>query len=212
MYAQDGEDDILARFFGEQADGCFVDVGAMDGVTYSNTYLFEQRGWHGLCIEPNPKTFHRCQQRRKANCLWAAIVGSSEPREVTLYLSGMDELATLTTAHEADIARIHGNVGLPFNGFAPITVPAMTLDDAIMMHMAGTIDLLSIDTEWTNADVLKGFTLSLWQPRVVVIEVGDGVEAGMSDYFFIGKVGANLIYVRDGDDVKAMSKAVHGYA
>ena len=35
------------------ADGFFVEFGARDGITHSNTAYFERTlGWKGLCIEP----------------------------------------------------------------------------------------------------------------------------------------------------------------
>jgi hypothetical protein len=46
--------------------GIFVDVGANDGVTFSNTlWLERQLGWSGLAIEPNPEVFAKlCANRR----------------------------------------------------------------------------------------------------------------------------------------------------
>ncbi|GKZ01033.1 hypothetical protein MPSEU_001054700 [Mayamaea pseudoterrestris] len=32
----------------------FIDLAANDAKTLSNTLALEQRGWQGLCIEPNP--------------------------------------------------------------------------------------------------------------------------------------------------------------
>jgi FkbM family methyltransferase len=36
-------------------DGFFVDLGSADGVRISNTWLLEQRGWSGICIDPFPR-------------------------------------------------------------------------------------------------------------------------------------------------------------
>ena len=48
---------ILNNFFQNKKDGMFVDIGAHDGVTISNSLLFEKIGWNGICVEPLPKIF-----------------------------------------------------------------------------------------------------------------------------------------------------------
>ena len=206
-FAQNHEDDILARFFANQRAGIFLDIGAHDGVTYSNTYLFERRGWKGICVEPNPQTFQKLTASRQVPCIQAAIVGDPAQTSATLYLSQMPELATLTTAHTAEIAIIHRNVGLTFDEFQTAQVPALTLDALLEQIHVDAIDLLSIDTEWVNGDVLKGFSLHKHRPRVVVIEVGDGVKEGMQGYHFVREHHSNLFYVRDTADVERMQAA-----
>lgn len=211
MFAQNDEDSILARFFGDQSEGVYIDVGAFDGVTFSNTYLFDLRGWNGICIEPNPEPFAKLQQKRpRATCIQAAIVGNEHQKPVTLYLSKMPILATLTTEHADKIAIIHGNVGETFDGFTEIEVPSMNLVQAIgKSTWNGTIDLLSIDVEWTNNEVLYGFDILGYKPRVIVIETGGGVRETLDNvgYHFVAEHHSNLFYVRDVADIRRMKAA-----
>ena len=46
---------IFETFFGQRTEGLFVEVGAFDGVLYSNTWGLAARGWRGLLIEPVPE-------------------------------------------------------------------------------------------------------------------------------------------------------------
>ncbi|MGC4079207.1 MAG: hypothetical protein QM702_19630 [Rubrivivax sp.] len=46
----------------------FLDIGAHDGVSISNTYVLALR-WNGLCIEANPKTFQALIRNRRAACI-----------------------------------------------------------------------------------------------------------------------------------------------
>jgi FkbM family methyltransferase len=39
----------------EQQPGTFLEMGALDGVRYSNTLALERLGWHGVLIEANPQ-------------------------------------------------------------------------------------------------------------------------------------------------------------
>ena len=46
-------------------DGQYVDVGAHDGLTASNTYYFEKKkNWLGLLVEPTPSLFIKCKKNR----------------------------------------------------------------------------------------------------------------------------------------------------
>ena len=58
-HSQQGEDGILSEIFSRLGvrQGFFVDVGASDGLTNSNTRLMADRGWAGLMIEANPTAF-----------------------------------------------------------------------------------------------------------------------------------------------------------
>jgi FkbM family methyltransferase len=65
-YSQFGQDLFLNRwFFKNHRAGAFVDVGAYDGITGSNTYYFErQLGWRGVAIEANPEAVAKLVQNR----------------------------------------------------------------------------------------------------------------------------------------------------
>ena len=56
FFSQTGQDRLLfEHFFRGKRNGVFVDVGAYDGTTFSNTLFFERSmGWSGLCVEPLP--------------------------------------------------------------------------------------------------------------------------------------------------------------
>ena len=53
-YSQYGQDIILNdRIFKNKKNGYFIDIGAYDGVCFSNTLLYEEKfDWNGICIEP----------------------------------------------------------------------------------------------------------------------------------------------------------------
>jgi len=51
MYSRNKEDDVVLSYFGNFR-GRFLDIGANDGRSASNTYRFAELGWGGLCVEP----------------------------------------------------------------------------------------------------------------------------------------------------------------
>ena len=68
-HAQHGEDLALLAKLLEATDGqpgTFVEIGAFDGVTYSNTLTLELCfNWTGVLIEANPANYARLQANRR---------------------------------------------------------------------------------------------------------------------------------------------------
>lgn len=55
-------------------NGFFVELGAFDGITHSNTLLLETKfGWSGICIEANPNLYQILSGNRKCACVNALI-------------------------------------------------------------------------------------------------------------------------------------------
>lgn len=57
----------FTRFFGIPYQGFFVEVGAYDGESYSNTSGLADSGWNGLYIEPVFEYYNKCLIRHKNN-------------------------------------------------------------------------------------------------------------------------------------------------
>lgn len=52
-YSQRNEDLLALKYFDYKKNGYFVEMGAMDGIESSNTYLMETKyDWNGICVEP----------------------------------------------------------------------------------------------------------------------------------------------------------------
>src|SRR3982751_5457549 len=58
---------LYELFFGRRHDGVFVEIGAFDGYTYSNTSCLADAGWRGCYIEPVPSSADACRQRHAGN-------------------------------------------------------------------------------------------------------------------------------------------------
>ena len=49
-------------------NGFYVELGAADGITQSNTRYFEKNlGWRGILIEPEINNFNKCKKNRSKN-------------------------------------------------------------------------------------------------------------------------------------------------
>jgi len=66
---QELQDMYAYLYFKGKKDGYFVDIGAFDGITISNTYALEKIGWKGICVEPVPEIYERLIKTASVNVL-----------------------------------------------------------------------------------------------------------------------------------------------
>lgn len=199
-HAQFGEDRILERIFGRQEHGYCVEVGAYDGITGSATYLFEQKGWKCLLVEPIPELAD--QIRRSRSCLVANCAASGQDGETTLYVADrVEQMSTveLTPGHEEWIHGVGGAV-------REITVPTRTLDALVEEAGFPGINFMTIDVEGHEMDVLQGFSLERRRPRVVILEDNVAQRAsevarhmGRRGYVNFKRTGVNDWYAHESD-------------
>ena len=95
-YSQFNQDEIINTLLENKKEGVFIDVGAYDGITFSNSYFFEKsNNWTGICFEPNPIIFKKLAEVR--NC--TIINGGVSVKNDTLTykrFSGNQELEMLS--------------------------------------------------------------------------------------------------------------------
>lgn len=171
MYAQHGEDLLLAKRFRGQRNGTFIEVGAYNGVELSNTCLLEREyGWKGVLVEPNPEKAAEAVLARPASSVVevAAVAPAQKGIIGFAILEGFEPLSTIElTPHFRD--RFIDSSGIP-----PVThrqVRAQTLDTILADQQVTGVDVVSIDVEGHEDAVLRGFSLgSRWRPTVVLVE------------------------------------------
>jgi len=147
--------------------GYFVEFGAFDGVTLSNSYLLEKVfGWQGIVAEPAPQQFAKCIHRRACHvdprCVW----GHSGEAISFNQVPGHEELATAETVENSDF---HGLTRSAQRSV--IQVQTISLNDLLDEWKAPrVIDYLSIDTEGSEYEILKSFNFKRHVFRTLTIE------------------------------------------
>jgi len=205
FYSQHGEDCLLWHFFQDVSDGFYVDVGAFDGKHLSNTYVFDRKGWGGVCVEPEKAYFDLCQKARTAMCANVACVG--DPSIDSLEFMTLDQGGLGSQAKEIFEQTKHKK---KFS-FSTTQVKAATLDQVLSECDAGQIDLLSLDVEGLEIDVLKGLNIAKYKPRILVIEANTPEAKAKLDlylaafgYVCAGNINVNQFYALTKDDVLAL--------
>jgi len=152
--------------------GFFVEAGAHDGFTQSNTYYLERfRGWRGVLIEPIPAQAAEARlSRPEATVVQCALVSAADaPRQVRMRFG--DLMSTVEGAKDSAWAR-HGTI-LGWRDPYDVDVQARTLSSVLDEVEAPEIDLLSLDTEGSEAAALAGLDLDRHAPRYVLVEIHD---------------------------------------
>lgn len=150
-----------------QAKGYFVEFGAYDGTSHSNSKLLEERfDWTGLLAEPNPDMAEALRHSRTATvddrCVWD-VSGDT----VELLLTGDAELCTVVDHAGRDL---HTDARRA-TAVRTVAVPTVSLDDLLAEHDApAEFDFLSVDTEGTELRILQAFDFAAHRPRLVAVE------------------------------------------
>lgn len=163
---------IYIDTFGYKNNGHYVEVGAFDGFSWSNTSGLAEAGWTGLLFEPVPKFFKKCVNNYKkynkvtiVNC----CIGNIDDKYTKVYLGGS---ITTTSKEMVDIynsLKWAKKCGLNKNNF--INSKMYTLNFMFEKYnWPNKFDVLVVDTEGTELDVLNGFDIKKWKPQLAIIE------------------------------------------
>lgn len=146
-------------------DGYFVEFGATNGITFSNTYLLEKEfGWKGVLAEPARNWHKELVKNRSCSvdkrCVWKESGSMINFREV-----GIGELSTIDNFSNSDV---HAKARLSSKKYSVETV---SLNDLLKYHNApSVIDYLSIDTEGSEYEILAALDFSKFSFRVITCE------------------------------------------
>jgi len=150
------------KYFPDKTDGCYVEVGAFDGITFGVTSALAHLGWRGLCIEAHPEYAEMGRLKLiNRNVKFEACAAGDFEGEITLYVY----LACSSTKCN-EITRENG-VKEDYS----IQVPIFKLDTILARNaIPQDFEVLSIDVEDAELEVLAGFDIDHWRPKMIIIE------------------------------------------
>jgi FkbM family methyltransferase len=162
-YAQNMEDVLLSKLFEGQKLGFYIDVGGGHAIADNVSFLFYERGWSGIVVEPQVNLGQLYNQVRPRDILISALAGRSE---------GMLELFEVSVFHGLSTASVDHAVAAEKAGVAGkrVSKPVTTLAKLCADHAPEAIDFLKIDVEGHEAEVLAGNDWTRFRPRIVLVE------------------------------------------
>ena len=162
---------IFAFFFPE-GKGVVVEVGAFDGITYSNTSGLIRKGWSALLIEPVSESYQKCKLRysdySKVETLNFAVGAKNGVLEINL-------AGALSSGHRATQTE-YSSTAWAAKHLTPTSekVQQRSLDSILSEFSTfKDIDVLVIDVEGYEEEVMNGFSLEDNKPKMIIIELLD---------------------------------------
>jgi FkbM family methyltransferase len=144
--------------------GYFVEFGATDGVSISNTYLLELDGWQGVLAEP-ARNWHKALIKNRGVIIDTSCVYSTSNQKVEFFESEESEYSTVLRYRDADAHAGERTKGSTY------LVDTISLEDLLKKHNAPKcITYLSIDTEGSEWEILKEFNFNSFEAIFLSIE------------------------------------------
>lgn len=159
------QQEMLALFVSElfiDTEPYFVEFGAADGLIYSNSHALESVfGWNGLLAEPANgyqdilRINRRCEI--ESRCIW-----KSSGEYISFLEQPEGEYSSVLCKNSNFFER---------RGSVSYKVETITLRDTLFCHNAPQkITFLSVDTEGSEWDIIKGFDFSEYEFSFISIE------------------------------------------
>jgi FkbM family methyltransferase len=186
-YGQFRTDEHISKYFDSNYIGTCVDIGASEPIEGNNTYFFESIGWDVYCIEANPNQYRKLKDKRKNVFSFACGCENLEQVEFTIcsIFDGQNQGAVSSLRVDERLLSEH----MQYNPvLEKVKVRLRTLDSFLEEQSISKIDFISIDTEGTEVDVLKGFNIEKYHPKLLVIENNynyDELELYLKKYGYI---------------------------
>ncbi len=173
-YHSQYQQDLITNqlLFRHKRNGFFVDVGAYDGITGSNTYFFENiLDWNGVCVEPIPTIFNKLKDARKSINLQACAWTENTKKKFTCISGYAEMLSGLSDQYHPDhVNRINTEAQQHNDKIEFIDMDCIDINDILSLSAGKTIDLLSIDTEGSEFQILSHIDYNKHDISVIVME------------------------------------------
>lgn len=178
-FSQGDEQKWVTEYFGmtgsfvEGRQQTFLDLGANDGETLSNTRALALKGWRGLCVDASPLAAQRLMQLYRdsetVQTYWTGV--GEEAGTMTFWESGTHlkngDVGLLSTFNEADMLKWKTSG----EEFTKTMVPVVTVAQLLDAARVTTFDFISIDIEGKDLCVLQQLDLTALQCKMVIVEV-----------------------------------------
>ena len=146
------------------SSGFFVEFGATDGLSLSNTKMLEDSGWRGILCEP-ARIWHNSLKANRNQQIDTRCVSTESRRTVMFNETLAAELSTIESYSRSDHHAELREEGTRY------TVETVSLIDLLESHNAPTrINYLSIDTEGSELDILRSFDFTRFEIEFISVE------------------------------------------
>ena len=165
--------DAFASFIvGDLFDKTFLEFGATDGISLSNSYMLENNfGWTGILAEPSPQWHEELKNNRPNTKIITDCIWKCSGEKLDFFVSDFGVLSTLVDFKYSDLSSMPGNTEARIKDGKVVQVETISLNDVMEKNFNGdTPSYLSIDTEGSEYEILQSLDFEKYRPVVFTIE------------------------------------------
>jgi len=158
-------------------NGFFIEVGGADGFTQSNTWHLENyKNWKGILVEPNILAYHRCKEIRKNSKVFnCALVSEEYPDEKIKVIHRNvyhGDPGLMSAIEDSPIRKDKDWLAkqTDMDHTTEFNILARTLNSILEECNVESIDFFSLDVEGYEIEVLQGFNIKKYLPKILLIE------------------------------------------
>lgn len=199
-YTQNDEERVILDYFKGYV-GTFCDLGANDGITFSNSRALAERGWKGVLIDADPEAFAKLEKlylEYKGLYTYNYAISDYNGKKILQKSSSLlknGDTGLVSTFNASEMERFKSVVS-----YTPIEVQCYTWRTALNRWAIQEFDMISIDVEGSEMQILPDIDLS--KTKLLVIEhngrhdLKTAYEKYLDGLKLIYTSAENLIYVR----------------
>jgi len=198
-FAQQGEDVVVAEILQDEVHNqspTYVDIGAWDPISGSNTYLLYRQGFRGVLVEPNPTFAAKLREVRPRDTVVEAGIGDNEQETLVDYYVidwGGGQCNTFSKGQADALSRRFGRNMVQ----RVLKRPMMHVNKLLAKYFpSGGPDFFSVDAEGFDYTILKGLDFERFRPQVICAETA--ILDGLVEENIIDLVKAKDYEVRGG--------------
>jgi FkbM family methyltransferase len=165
-YSQEGEDLVLNRLIDNKSNGFYIDIGAHHPKRFSNTYLFYQKGWSGINIDPMPGIMNQFDEVRPNDINLELGISNSE-QEITYYMFNEPALNTFC---KEEAQKKNGLINYKIVEERKVKTHTLKYILDNYLDTETKIDFMTIDAEGYDLVVLQSNDWEKYRPALLVVE------------------------------------------
>jgi FkbM family methyltransferase len=155
-------------------NGFFIEAGANNGLTVSNTLYFEKYlGWTGLLIEPIPELYEQCEKNRPGCITVNAALVSKDYKDKTILMRYSNLMSLVSSAMKSpEKEQQHIETGCKIQNISTYSlhVPVQTLTAILKKNKIKKVDFLCLDVEGYELSALQGLDFDYCRPTYILVE------------------------------------------
>lgn len=163
MHSQSNEEHVILEYFKGYV-GTFIDIGANDGITFSNTRALAERGWKGVLIDCDPEAFAKLEKlylEYKGLYTYNYAISDYNGKKILQKSSSLlknGDTGLVSTFNASEMERFKSVVS-----YTPIEVQCYTWRTALNRWAIQEFEFISIDCESEELKFLKDIDLTKTQ-------------------------------------------------